>query len=294
MIAREYFLGDLLGWELHGPLMRIKNMTNPTSSTPKLVVACALLVGLLMAGATSSQAQGTELFTWWQRQLLPLDFEAGSWIELERFEAAEGQSWLDTLRVDVLAADADGTVWVQAGQSSTSKGFVVHLDPANLAPDRPVLGAILAFFSTDDGRTFSPESLDSAHRSRFARRHLEDPFREPLIERAALADSSMGSQTISREAVHLSETQETRAPMGQRELIHATVLDARAVISPAVPILGLLEVVTTAETSSRWEGSGSGRTRPPQPPLYSEVRLRCVGFGREAPLGLPRGIASGQ
>jgi hypothetical protein len=77
--------------------------------------------------------------------------------------------------------------------------------------------------------------------------------------------------------------------VGERVLVHATDLFSEAELSPAVPVFGLLSAFIRITVESRWEtadGAREASSRGP-PPLYSEIRIRCIGFGSEEPRALP-------
>jgi hypothetical protein len=242
------------------------------------------LAGIVQLTPTASSAQFQELFSWWRRELLPLSLDPGSWIALERIEAAEGQVVTDTLTCQVLDAAGD-TYWVEVDASGADTGWILHVDLERLArADVDLFDSLLDLWYVREGGQLERENLDELGESRMVRRHLEDLFVDPEVQRSALPDSTVHGATVGRERVVLQEKQETVTPMGGRTLAHVTDVRSEAVISPAVPVFGLLSASTSILVRSEWRSDGDVQRGPP--PLMTEIRIRCLDFGRHEPAPL--------
>lgn len=137
-----------------------------------------------------------------------------------------------------------------------------------------------------DGRVVE-EDLAEHRESRLVRRHLEDPFVDPRIERHALPDTLLAGRAVALESVVLTELRTEERLVGPVTMVIETELRARARLSPEVPILGLVDssTRTLVRTRSRVDGRDSGRR--PAPPLENLRMLRCLAFGRDRPGPLP-------
>lgn len=247
---------------------------------------CLLVLGSAAPALASSSG---DLFSWWRRQLLPISFEEGGWVTLARQETAEGQVVSDTLTCRVLASTDEASTWIQVESSGDPERWVLQVDLAKLrATDEPI-AAVLGVFRVAPGGPAVREDLSELKENSFARRSLEDMFTSPEIVQTDLPDSLVSGAAIRRQAVQLSETQETTLPMGDRRMIHSTELFSRATLSPDVPVVGLLESFTRTVSATRWEGNLRG-SRPTQPPLISQTHTRCLAFGREPARPRPPGV----
>ena len=245
---------------------------------------------LTLCVASASPARAQEVFSWWRRGLLPLALEPGTWVQLERVEAAEGRTTTDTIRCAVIAAEGDGTRWVQLQVVAEPAGWVLRVDPQRLRAEQDLLDAVLELYRVEGNGDVAPQDLSQLRENRLVRRHFEDLFEHPEVSRRALPDTSIAGVAVAREGIVLSETREQRVPMGRRTLIHRTVARSVAQISPAVPLFHLLDSITTTRVET--ESLPPDPRRRPPPPLISELRLRCFAFGEGGATSLPPAIAA--
>lgn len=239
---------------------------------------------ITLCAATAGPACAQEVFSWWRRGLLPLALEPGTWVQLERVEAAEGRTTTDTIRCAVVAAEEDGSRWVQLQVVAEPAGWVLRVDPQRLHAEQDLLDAVLELYRVEGTGSVAPQDLSQLRDNRLVRRHFEDLFEHPEVMRRALPDTSIEGAAVAREGIVLSETREQRVPMGRRTLIHRTVARSVAQISPAVPLFHLLESITTTRVET--ESLPPDRHRRPPPPLMSEMRLRCLAFGQDGETAL--------
>jgi hypothetical protein len=235
-------------------------------------------------------ARAQEVFSWWRRGLLPLVLEPGSWVLMERVELAEGRTTRDSIQCAVLAAEGDGTRWVQLHVAGEPAGWVLRVDPARLSAERDLLDGVVELYRLGEQGEVAPQDLSELRENRLVRRHFEDLFEHPRVERNALPDTEMAGETLGRERVALTETREQRVPMGRRTLVHRTTASSVAQISPAVPIFHLLQSTTTTRVETESDPPDPRRRAPP--PLITELRLRCVGFGRDGRSTLPEAVTA--
>lgn len=214
----------------------------------------ALLCGLsLFAAPADLSAQ--EVFSWFNRGLLPVEFHEGDWVRYEATSIDEYGPVTDTLSVSVVSV-ADDSVWLRM-ESARERDFV-SVDPARLSPGRSILDALTRVVrQTDEG--WVEEDLERLRESALAQRHFSDPFHEPVLLRQALADTVCSGVSLQREAVALTETRRE----GAGGIVIVTQLEARAEISAAIPLTGLLRSRTNSVVSTESATAGSGRRRPP-------------------------------
>lgn len=244
---------------------------------------CALaLIGLALAPV----AQAHELLSWWRRGLIEVDLQAGAWSEFEIQEWQDGESVRDTLRCTVLDADG-GKRWVEIERPHHGDTWIVALDLDRLKGTMPLLFAFDGLYRRDEDGTWSAQSLEELKDSSLARGRLEDPFKDPTIERGALADSLVAGRSVRRERVRLHEKRDRVIPQGSRELRYAIELTSEAVLSPDVPVFGLLRSETVVSETTRIVDAKGNRVGPPGLPQQHARSLRCLAFGRGEKPGLP-------
>lgn len=246
----------------------------------------SLSIALLIATClVPPPAWGQELLSWWKRDLLPLELEPGSWVVYASEELSEGQTYVDTLRVEVLAADSLGRRWIELEDAGSRERDLLLVDPTLLSPDRSLLDALVRHLRWLPGDELIEEDVEEHRRSRLVARHFQDPFRDPEIDRTAMADTSIQGRTWGREKVVLREVREEPRPVGGGALV--TRLRSEAELSAAVPVFGVLRGRSVTEVLTR---SGDGEEDPRRrrmPPLRSEFRWICLEFGRGEAAGLP-------
>jgi hypothetical protein len=243
----------------------------PGRSTIVFFLLCVLL------GA--APAEGQEVFSWFNRGLLPVDFTHGDWVTYAVEEIDEYGAVRDTLTVAVVHVDS-AEVWLRL-DSPTTTDFIA-LDPARVEPGAELLDAIIrVVHDTEEGLV--EEDLEEMRGSALVQRHFSDPFRDPRVKRDALADTLFSGTTLSRERVELEELR--REEVGAYVVV--TDLFARAELSPHVPLLGLLSSWTLSEVTTEAADGARSRRRPP---LVNESSLTCIDFGRGAGPGLPEGL----
>lgn len=237
----------------------------------------AFLAVVLLLFAVPASAQ--EVFSWFNRGLLPVDFTPGAWVTYAVEEVDEYGAVRDTLKVTVIEADTS-TVWLQFKTPRTTD--YIALDPTRVAPGAALLDAIIrVVHDTEEGLV--EEDLDEMRESALVERHFSDPFRDPQVRRVALADTLVDGTSLSRESVELSETR--RESIGAYVVV--TDLFARARLSPEVPLLGLLSSWTLSEVTTEAAEGGRSRRRPP---LVNESSLTCLQFGAAADTTLPEDL----
>lgn len=244
----------------------------------------ALLL-LVVAVGLAPPAQGQELFSWWRRGLLPLELAPGSWVEVERSEAAEGQVVVDTVRVEVLGGAPEGRRWVQLDTAGDRWLLLLDLGRVRaLERGGSLLDALERLLQAGPGGTLREEDLAELRSRRLVRRHFEDLFEDPRLETSALPDTQAFGRTLPRQRALLVEEREQRTPMGPRTLVQRTRIRSTAVLSAAMPITGVLRSATTVVVESEWEGGKSGARRPP---LVTELGLRTLACGHSEPRPAP-------
>jgi hypothetical protein len=235
-----------------------------------------MIVVTLLAAPASSQ----EVFSWFNRGLLPIGFERGDWVRYAVEEIDENGPATDTLTVTVIEADS-ARVWLRL--ESVSGIDYLALDPGHLHPGQNVLDALRrVVHSTEAGLV--EEDVDELRASALVQRHFSDPFQDPELVRRALPDSTVNGVELVRERVVLHE--DRRQPAGQFTVV--TTLDAVAELSETIPILGLLRSRTRTRILTESVSDEAPRRR--RVPLLTEISLTCTGFGREAEATLPEGL----
>jgi len=68
--------------------------------------------------------------------------------------------------------------------------------------------------------------------------------------------------------------------MGRSTLVLTTELHANAVISPEIPLAGILRAHSVSTVRSETIRDGSTRRRRDRPPLVTESTIECIAFGR--------------
>ena len=236
-------------------------------------VILVLLPLILLAGSVPAQ----EIFSWFNRGLLPVSFERGDWVRYAIEEIDEYGSVRDTLTVTVLESDSS-QVWL--GLVTANSTDFVALDPGSLDPGADLLSSILRVVRTTEAGLVE-EDVDELRESALVQRHFSDPVRAPDVRRLALPDTVIGGAWLTRERVDLEETRrEAAGPW-----VVVTTLSAAAELSPDVPLIGLLRSSTLSEVTTE-SASGDGRSRR-RPPLVNENSLVCIGYGRDSKADLP-------
>ena len=244
-----------------------------------------LSLTLLVAQVPAAQAQ--DLLSWWNRDLLPIDLVAGDWIELEFTDISEEGAFTDSMRVEVLLAPADAPAWVLVEGATRGESDFFLIDFPLLRSGASPMDALLRLVRQQVDGTLVEEDLADHRDSRLVRRHLEDPFENPEITRRAAPDTTFAGQSLPREHVLLHELRVEERPMGPVTTVIRTELAAHAVVSPGIPVLGLLSATTRTVVTTEQRRAGKSRERRGAPPLESIRGLRCLGFGRGEPSRLP-------
>jgi hypothetical protein len=259
---------------------RLANRVDCPGLVPGRSALAFISLILILCCAVPSSAQ--EVFSWFNRGLLPVDFTEGDWVSYAIEEVDEYGAVRDTLTVTVVEVDSS-RVWLRLESPNTVD--YVALDPERVSPGAEMLEAIVrVVHDTDAGLV--EEDLEEMRGSALAQRHFSDPFRDPEIRRRALADSLVGGHPLTREAVELVELR--REAVGAYVVV--TDLFARAQLSPEVPLLGLVSSWTLSEVTTEAAEGGRSRRRPP---LVNETALTCLDFGRGTEARLPEGLFPG-
>ncbi len=274
--------------------LRRSRWSRRPGSFPGRSCAVALVVALLIAPAG---AAAQEIFSWLNRGLAPVEFVAGDWVRYQASVTDENGQVTDTLTVRVLHVFdhvfdhvVDQGIEQGIGQEvwlglETSSGLdYIALDPEQLDPGRQILDALLRVVRMTDAGLVE-EDVEALKRSALVQRHFTDPFVAPNVERHALPDSVVGGEAIGREAVLLDETLSESAGV----FVIRTRLRARAEMSPAIPLLGLLRSQTNSVVTTEAADGGRDRRRPA---LFTQTSLLCIGYGRDGESALPEGIES--
>lgn len=238
-----------------------------------------------MAQVPAAQAQ--DLLSWWNRDLLPIELIEGDWIELEFTDISEEGAFTDSMRVEVLRAPADGPAWVLVEGATRGESDFFLIDFPLLRSGASPMDALLRLVREQVDGTFVEEDLSEHRDSRLMRRHLEDPFEDPEITRRAAPDTTVAGQSLAQEHVLLRELRVEERPMGPLTTVIRTELAAHAVVSPDIPVLGLLSATTRTLVTTQQRRAGKPRERRGSPPLETIRGLRCLGFGRGEASRLP-------
>lgn len=250
-----------------------------------------LVLGLaVLTSAAPVDAQ--ELLAWWKRDLLPLRLEPGDWARFEAVERSDEGAFTDTLRVEVLESPPGPLRWIEISGAPEDEIDALLVDFDRLRTAASPLDAVRRLLRRGPDGTTVEEDLQAQRESRLVRRHLEDPFEAPTLERHALADTVIGGRSLRRERVVLEEVRDQKRSMGPMTLILETRLRAEAVLSPDVPLLGLLESTTRTVVSSWRVTKAGGARKASAPPLENLRTLRCLDSGHRPeprPAPAPRG-----
>lgn len=239
------------------------------------------LLLFVLAGASPCRAQ--EIFSWWHRGLIELDLRPGSWAEFQSTETAEGQQTKESLRCEVLAATDEGEHWIELKFLNEAESYVLLVAPLDTLRQGDLLDGLRRVFKILPGGAVEEQDLQNLKTNRLLKRHFQDLFEDPTIQRQALPDTLISERTITREEVRLEEVREVRVRMGRGDMVYRNQAVAVAQISSAVPIFGLLRSKVDTELAPAEARRGS------PPPLLTEDELVCVDFGRKSS---PRGIPS--
>jgi hypothetical protein len=252
---------------------------------PGTFPGCTRIVAIsILAIFLSVPVSAQEVFSWFNRGLLPITFERGDWVRYAVEAIDENGVATDTLTVTVIEVDS-ARVWLRL-QSLSALDFLA-LDPDRLRPGQNVLDALRrVIHSTAAGLV--EEDVDELRASSLVQRHFSDPFESPEIRRRALPDSAVGGVELVRERVDLHEVRRQLA--GQFNVV--TSLDAEAELAGAIPLLGLLRSRTVIQVTTESASAEATRSRR-RPPLLTENSLICIGFGKGAEMSLPAGIQPG-
>lgn len=225
-------------------------------------------------------AAAFELLSWWRRDLLDVRWEPGDWATYAQTEWTEDGVVTDTVTVRVLDAGSPDRRWIEVEDLAGRGADRILLRPDALRDGDDLLAAVDSVLRREgtDG-VWIAEDVGAMRDQRLVQRHLSDPFDEPTVERTALADTTLQDGTIPRERVVLSEVQREERAVGRSTLVVTTRLRAEAVVSPAVPLAGILAARSVSSVTTTTEGQGSGRPRRAAPPLVTERRVECIAFG---------------
>ena len=240
------------------------------------------LVVLAVQFVAAAPAGAFELLSWWRRELVEIDWEPGDWVTYAQLEITEDGAVADTVRVSVHAADDPDARWIQLTYPGLDRADRVLLRPDRLRRDGDPLAAIDSLVRREGDGPWIPEDLDAHRDERLVQRHLSDPFVDPTIERSALSDSTHVGETLTRERVLLTEEQRETRDVGTSTLVMTTRLRAEAIVSPQVPLAGILWARSLSVVTTATEGSGSSRSRRVNPPLVTERTIECLDFGHDS------------
>ena len=225
-------------------------------------------------------AAAFELLSWWRRDLLDVSWQPGDWATYAQTEWTEDGVFTDTLTVRVLAADTPSRRWIELADRRGDRVDRVLLRPDALRAGDDPLAAVDSLLRREGDGPWVVEDVDAHRDQRLVRRHLSDPFDEPDVRRVALADTTIQGGIVPRERVVLAETRREERSLGRSTLVVTTRLQAAAVVSPLVPLAGILRARSVSTVTTTTEGEGSRRSRRAQPPLVTERRVECLAFGR--------------
>jgi hypothetical protein len=252
---------------------------------PRLAVPLLLGVLLALSATTARDSAAQEIFSWWRRDLLDLDLRPGAWTEFEIVELSEGQQSVERVRCRILDGGESDGHWLAIDWPEQPEWFVLKLAVEDSLRGGDLLDGLIELYRMLPGDAVVREDVTEVREDRLLRRHFQDLFEDPSIQRRALADTTIGGTTLHREELVLHERREDRVKMGSREVTYVQEVESVAQLSPQVPLFGLLG----SETRSVLSSEGEGRDAPP--PLITESRVTLLGFGIQSPpLGLPAGV----
>jgi hypothetical protein len=209
-------------------------------------------------------------------------------VRYESIELAEGRSYTDTLRFTVRERQPGGTVWLEVEPEGSPERSLLLLDPQRIREGSELLDALQRLVRIGPEGRLVEEPVEEHRESRVVQRHFQDAFTDPKLDRHALPDTLLGEVQAPRERLVLHEVKEERTPMGSNVLVLRSELLSEVVVSPRVPLFGVLWARNRTEVSSRTEREGEGPDRGRRaPPLYNELSLRCLEFGTDADVGVP-------
>jgi hypothetical protein len=232
-------------------------------------------------------AQAQDLLSWWNRDLLPIELTEGDWVELEFTDISEEGAFTDSMRVEVLLAPVGGPAWLLVEGATRGESDFLLIDFPLLRSGASPMDALLRLVREQVDGTLVEEDLSDHRDSRLTRRHLEDPFQNPEITRRAAPDTTFAGHPLAREHVLLRELRVEERPMGPVTTVIRTELVAHAVLSPDIPVLGLLSATTRTVVTTEQRREGKRRERRGAPPLETIRGLRCLGFGQGEASRLP-------
>ena len=249
------------------------------------VLKSALWLAVLLAPLAGTPAMAQEIFSWWRRDLLELDLTPGDWAEFEITELSEGQRTVERIRFEVLDGhDADAN-WIALSWPGQPEWFVLKLTEEDSLKQLEILDGLLELYRMLPAEAAIREDVARVRDDRLLRRHFQDLFEDPIVERSALPDTTIAGSVLPRESLVLRERREDRVKMGRAEVVYVQEVESRAQLSSAVPLFGLLR----SETRTVLSSEGEGRDAPP--PLITESSVVCLGFGHHDPApGLPQSV----
>ena len=255
----------------------------PASGRQFLSAACVLaaVLAALPAGAL-------DLFTLWRQPEIPLNLEAGAWVDYRTQVMAAGRREHGILRVVCLRLDDDEVVLEllpleekQAGILTPipGNGALVTLDGSVRERQGSLLGAVRAVRQWQDGlaQDISPQQLrdDPLISTSF----LSDFQPDTVESRQSTTRIVSGRQFTCRQWVMASaDTQSVVMPAGRMNQI--STREVAAAVHEDIPFLGL------AYASERVRASASldpPDPKVPLPPDRNRVEMmELVDFGRDA------------
>lgn len=226
-------------------------------------------------------AAALELLSWWRRELIEVEWTPGDWATYAQTSWSVDGVVTDTVTVRIREATSPEVVWLEVETHGRPGMDRVLLRPAALKRDGDPLAAVdsLLHREADDG-PWLVENVDDYRDQALVQRQLRDPFVDPEITRSALPDTTIDDRSVARERVQLAEAQREESPVGRSTLVVTTDLRAVAVVSPAVPLAGILRARSVSTRTTTTEGEGSRRSRRGRPPVVTETRVECLAFGR--------------
>ena len=202
-------------------------------------------------------------------------------------ELSDGRAFTDTLRFNLRDRDGD-LVWLEVDSRNARERTFLLLDPGRIADGAELLDALLRLVRIGPEGQMVEEPIEQHRESRVVQRHFQDAFAEPTLERRALPDTLLSGEPAPREYLALTETREEHSPLGSTVLVLRSELLAEVVVSPRMPLFGVLWARNRTQVTSRTERDGEVLDRGRRsPPLYNELVLRCLDYGTDGPVGIP-------
>lgn len=253
------------------------------SNGRRLLSAVALFAALMSA----VPGLALDLFTLWRQPEIPLNLEAGAWVDYRTQVMARGRRENGILRIVCLEAGdrvvlellplkehKDGTLRPVPGN-----GALVTLDGAIQSREGTLLSAVIAVRNWQDGeaRDISPQELRDD--PLVATSFMSDFQPETVESRQSTTRIVSGQQFTCRQWVMASaDTQSVVMPAGRMKQISSR--EVAAAVHQDIPFLGVVYASERVHATSRLEPPNDAIPLPPERHRVEIMELE--GFGKDA------------